>query len=82
MTECEKRINTYLSPYWGNEDIMIATGCGKTEASKIKQLVVKNGGCVPSKGQKVFRDVTCKLLHIDIEKEIRLCRIAQEVSNV
>lgn len=79
MTESEMKLNAYTSPYWGNKEIMLVTGLANAEASKEKQRIVKAGGCVPNHGQKVYRDVACKILGIDIKQEISLLKLVLEV---
>lgn len=74
MTESEKKLNAYTSPFWGNKEIMLVTGLAESEASKEKQRIVKAGGCVPHHGQKVYRDVACKVLGIDIKQEIGILK--------
>ena len=70
MTELQIKLKAYTCPWWGNTEIAIITGLGSCEVSKIKQQVVKAGGCVPGHGQKVYRDAACKILGIDVKQEI------------
>lgn len=79
MTMSEEKLNAYTSPYWGNKEIRLVTGLADAEASKEKQRIVKAGGCVPNHGQKVYRDVACKILGIDIKQEIALLKLVLEV---
>ena len=79
MTVIEEKLKAYSCPYWGNYEISLITGLASSETSKIKQKIVKLGGCVPNHGQKVYRDVACKILGIDIKQEISLLKLVLEV---
>lgn len=79
MTNSEMKLEAYTSSWWGNKEIMLVTGLADAEASKAKQQIVKAGGCVPGHGQKVYRDVACKILGIDIKREISILKMVLEV---
>ena len=70
MTSLNEKLKAYTCFWWGNAEIGIVTGLSQSEVSKIKQQIVKAGGCVPGHGQKVYRDAACKILGIDVKQEI------------
>lgn len=78
MTISEKKLNAYTTAWWGNKEISLITGLAAAETSKVKQQIVKAGGNVPGHGQKVFRDVACKILRIDIKREVELLKLVLE----
>lgn len=79
MTESERKMSAYTSVWWGNKEISLVTGLSEAETSKVKQQIVKAGGIVPGHGQKVFRDIACKCLGIDIKREISILKEVLEV---
>ena len=78
MTISEEKLNAYTTAWWGNKEISLITGLAAAETSKVKQQIVKAGGCVPNHGQKVYRDIACKILGIDIKHEISILKLVLE----
>lgn len=76
--DSKEKLKAYTCPWWGNAEIALVTGLGVSEVSKIKQQIVRAGGCVPGHGQKVFRDAACKILGINVKQEIENLKLILE----
>ena len=75
MNDIEEKLQVYLLPWWSNKELSLITGLAATETSKLKQEIIKKYGCVKGHGQKVYRDLACKYLEIDLIKEINLIKV-------
>lgn len=78
MSTIKEKLDAYSCAWWGNNEIAVVTGLASVEVSKIKQQVVRAGGNVVGHGRKVYRDAACKILGIDVKKEIEYLKMIIE----
>lgn len=76
MEQLKAKLEAFTNAWWNNKEIAIVTGCGENQVSKLKQKIVRAGGCVPGHGQKVYRDKACAVLGINVRKEIEYLKMA------
>ena len=78
MSTIKEKLDAYSCAWWGNNEIAVVTGYACNEVSKIKQQIVRAGGNVPGHGNKVYRDIACKILGIDVKSEIENLKMILE----
>jgi hypothetical protein len=72
--------NILARSVWSNQDIMDYVGCGKTIASKIHQLALKeHNGYVAMCPKKIKRDAVLKVLDVSFHEEASKLRILEGV---